>query len=283
MVAWNDTFSQCGVPDSDGSISPDVIEGFDFTKRSEEARGGSVVNFGVSGFRELPDASPLRRRSAAPLNRNDPETQLYYVRNRMYNPALGRWVQRDPIGYSGGINLYEYVGGRAAGNRDALGLQSGSLPGGNPFQGAWTGLGDFLSTPAGQAALNKLYGFGLGHLTPTGPDTGPGLPAAPKPGGGVSFCPYQTKFPGGGFRINIGSGFGYSWPFNVNASPYINGVVNYGALYAWLQAQGMGSYQGGSFNTGGNVSGGVGWGSLYIAGSTGTGGNVLVGGLSFGF
>ena len=43
----------------------------------------------------------------------DPETEVYYVRNRGYNPVLGRWVQRDPIGYEGGINLYEYVGGRA--------------------------------------------------------------------------------------------------------------------------------------------------------------------------
>ena len=112
MVAWNDTFSQCGVPDSDGSMSPDVIDGFDFTKRSEEVRGGCIVIFGGAGFRGLSDASPLRR-FAAPLNQSDPETELYYVRNRMYNPALGRWVQRDPIGYSGGINLYGYVGGRA--------------------------------------------------------------------------------------------------------------------------------------------------------------------------
>ena len=43
----------------------------------------------------------------------DPETELYYVRNRTYNPVLGRWIQRDPIGYAGGVNLYEYVGGRA--------------------------------------------------------------------------------------------------------------------------------------------------------------------------
>ena len=44
---------------------------------------------------------------------NDPECELYYVRNRTYSPVLGRWIQRDPIGYAGGINLYEYVGGRA--------------------------------------------------------------------------------------------------------------------------------------------------------------------------
>ena len=51
----------------------------------------------------------------------DAETQLYYVRNRTYNPVLGRWIQRDPIGYEGGINLYEYVGGRAVGSADPSG------------------------------------------------------------------------------------------------------------------------------------------------------------------
>ncbi len=41
--------------------------------------------------------------------RFDPESQNYYVRNRTYSPVLGRWIQRDPIGYAGGINLYGYV------------------------------------------------------------------------------------------------------------------------------------------------------------------------------
>ena len=54
--------------------------------------------------------------------RYDPETQLYYVRNRTYNPVLGRWLQRDPIGYAGGINLYEYVVGRAVVAVDPSGL-----------------------------------------------------------------------------------------------------------------------------------------------------------------
>lgn len=52
----------------------------------------------------------------------DPETELYYVRARTYSPVLGRWLQRDPIGYAGGINLYEYVGGRAAVEIDPSGL-----------------------------------------------------------------------------------------------------------------------------------------------------------------
>ncbi len=39
----------------------------------------------------------------------DGETHLYYVRNRMYHPPLGRWLQRDPVGYADGMSLYEYM------------------------------------------------------------------------------------------------------------------------------------------------------------------------------
>ena len=56
---------------------------------------------------------------------NDPENELYYVRNRTYNPVLGRWIQRDPIGYAGGVNLYEYVSGSAVVAVDP----EGNLPG----------------------------------------------------------------------------------------------------------------------------------------------------------
>lgn len=42
--------------------------------------------------------------------RYDAESGLYYYRARHYSPALGRFLQPDPIGTSGGINLYAYVG-----------------------------------------------------------------------------------------------------------------------------------------------------------------------------
>jgi RHS repeat-associated protein len=54
--------------------------------------------------------------------RLDPETNLYYVRARTYSPTLGRWIQRDPIGYQAGVNLYEYVGGRAVVAVDPAGM-----------------------------------------------------------------------------------------------------------------------------------------------------------------
>ena len=53
--------------------------------------------------------------------RFDPETQLYYVRNRTYNPVLGRWIQRDPIGISDDTSLYNYVHGSPTGGADPHG------------------------------------------------------------------------------------------------------------------------------------------------------------------
>lgn len=36
----------------------------------------------------------------------DTETRLYHFRNRPYDPATGRFPNRDPIGYNGGMNFY---------------------------------------------------------------------------------------------------------------------------------------------------------------------------------
>jgi len=54
--------------------------------------------------------------------RFDPETSLYHVRHRMYHPTLGRWLQRDPLGYVDGMSLYEYCGTDPLFGRDPLGL-----------------------------------------------------------------------------------------------------------------------------------------------------------------
>ena len=56
--------------------------------------------------------------------RFDPESGLYQVRHRHYHPTLGRWVQRDPIGYHDGMGLYQYVASVPTTKSDPLGLQS---------------------------------------------------------------------------------------------------------------------------------------------------------------
>ena len=52
----------------------------------------------------------------------DSETGWYNYGFRFYVPLLGRWINRDPIGEEGGVNLYEFVSNDALGQVDFLGL-----------------------------------------------------------------------------------------------------------------------------------------------------------------
>jgi RHS repeat-associated protein len=42
--------------------------------------------------------------------RYDSETGLYYTPARSYSPVLGRFLQSDPVGFHGGLNMYAYAG-----------------------------------------------------------------------------------------------------------------------------------------------------------------------------
>jgi RHS repeat-associated protein len=52
----------------------------------------------------------------------DPETGLVALAFRYYDPAAGRFLNRDPIGYAGGVNLYGYTAGNPVNGLDPLGL-----------------------------------------------------------------------------------------------------------------------------------------------------------------
>jgi RHS repeat-associated protein len=54
-------------------------------------------------------------------------TQVHAVGywGRMYDPNLQRWIQRDPIGEQGGINLYQFVGNSPVNFVDPFGLAYG--------------------------------------------------------------------------------------------------------------------------------------------------------------
>jgi len=55
--------------------------------------------------------------------RYDTTSGLYNFRNRDYSPTLGRWMEQDPIGFSGGFaNLYIYAGNNAPRYTDPSGL-----------------------------------------------------------------------------------------------------------------------------------------------------------------
>jgi len=94
----------------------------------------------------------------------DQETGLHYNYARDYNPVLDRYIEADPIGLRGGLNLYLYVSANSLRFTDRRGL----LLGGNAT----------IGNPPG------LPGTTIGP--PPGPVIGPQPP--PPPGSTVPKC-----------------------------------------------------------------------------------------------
>jgi RHS repeat-associated protein len=83
--------------------------------------------------------------------RFDPVSGLYGYLYRFYSPELRRWLNQDPIGERGGLNLYGYVGNNPVNGIDPLGLWTLEVSGGAI-------LGGFLTL----GHNNGHWTFGLG-------------------------------------------------------------------------------------------------------------------------
>jgi RHS repeat-associated protein len=103
-----------------------------------EPNGYSVASYQYDPFGNMFSMSGLMagankyRFSSKEWNDND---GLYYYGKRFYDPNLQRWLNRDPIQESGGINLYDFVA------NDPLSL----------FDAYGHGCGDAVSTGVGAA------------------------------------------------------------------------------------------------------------------------------------
>ena len=116
----------------------------------------------------------------------DNESGWFYNWHRDYNPALGRYVQSDPIGLGGGISTYGYVGGGPIGGVDRSGL---------------------LLDPATITAMEQLGAAGAGGAGAGGVG-GVGLVTA---GGALVAA--------GGIGVGLGLSFNYYWEQIAGQSP----------------------------------------------------------------
>jgi RHS repeat-associated protein len=80
-------------------------------ERVEDSRGVTVWKGRCDpyGTLRVSDDSTTEMPLRFPGHYFDPETQLHYNRFRYYSPALGRYLESDPIGIEGGLNLYAYA------------------------------------------------------------------------------------------------------------------------------------------------------------------------------
>ena len=72
-------------------------------------------------LRRMYDDGPTSWMGDLVYNKLDPSGQMY-MRNRYYDPNTGRFTQEDPIGISGGLNLYGFADGDPANSSDPYGL-----------------------------------------------------------------------------------------------------------------------------------------------------------------
>lgn len=91
-------------------------------------------------------------------------TGLQYSRARYYNPAIGRFISEDPIGFGGGdVNLYAYVGNSPSQFKDPSGLNAVSDAYGWYQDNVALPTMNFLVDTVHPFAYDYLPGYGLGY------------------------------------------------------------------------------------------------------------------------
>ena len=104
-------------------VPPKLVERYDYDPygktyiESWDASAG-----GGSGAWVRTTASAYGNPFAWTGQRYDAGVGMYHFPFRSFSPELGRWMQRDPLGYVGGISLYAYAGSMAVSMIDPLGL-----------------------------------------------------------------------------------------------------------------------------------------------------------------
>gem|GEM_PF-2678878 len=110
--------------------------------------GGAMPTYGFTG-RE-PDLS----------------TGYTYYRARYYDPVLGRFISRDPIGLEGGINVYTYVENNPTNFTDPSGLYAKSIT--NTVSNVGAAIGSYYDAYSVGTRLQGAAQLGFGVLEASG-------------------------------------------------------------------------------------------------------------------
>ena len=213
-----------------------------------------------------------------------PEADLYYMRNRWYEPRSGRFLSEDPIGLAGGINVYAYAMDDPINRRDPMGLcdnvvaiierrfSDGSIEVEYKYDCSSSG------PSAGPSGYGDWYGGWGGPLAPFSPNAGAGGGGNGGAGGGGradddasdwKFCAANVAlaglvvasdlatFTGAGAALKLGAvALGRSGLARVYATNAINRVF-VGSEIATANAYGSAATRVGLATAGGSVTSSV--------------------------
>jgi len=115
---------QTDINNIDAAISYDVRYDLDLdgdVDATDSSRASTTFQGTTLGWGVLSSSSVSNRKGYAGYE-YDEAVSKYHVRNRVFDPALGRWIRRDPLGYVDGMSLYEYVGSIPMIVSDQMGL-----------------------------------------------------------------------------------------------------------------------------------------------------------------
>ena len=127
-----------------------------------------------------------------------PEAGLYYYKARVYDPASGRFLQTDPVGYKDDLDLYAYVANDPVNGSDPNGECGGGV-GNNPC-GGLEGLEGMQGQQADATRIDSTSNITVAASTS---QNGPGANQAPSGG-------KNAKQPSGGGRVGPADGSGHS-------------------------------------------------------------------------
>jgi RHS repeat-associated protein len=154
-----------------GATSYYEQDGLDSVTSLTNPTGALAQTYTLDSFGKLTSSSGLLTNSFQYTGReSDPETGLYYYRARYYDPQTGRFLNEDPTGFTGGIDLYSYVSNAPTILRDPTGNNGAIVVvGGGAVSVTTTITVTMIGSSAGSAPVLSLIAGGSGGGATAGP------------------------------------------------------------------------------------------------------------------